>query len=207
MCGVLSDTSCEDRSMGFHSFLRLVGTVYFKKHLTAFLASGTKIPEQLHYSCMPETADEADHHAMWYKIIRSKISHRIITEEERMPSVSALEKHWFRSCWIHQMWQNCQANDVYSSLPSLLLSGWGYDNGKYLIEWIPREEMNYITDNIKFLVKGCSCKKGCKNKKCGCRKEGRHCKAGCECVNCTNLDSSLNSERKDTESDRFRQQR
>ena len=61
--------------------------------------------------------------------------------------------------------------------------------------------MNYITDNIKFLVKGCSCKKGCKNKKCGCRKEGRHCKAGCECVNCTYLDSSLNSKTKDTESD------
>ena len=176
MCEVLSDTSYEDRSMGFHSFLRLVGTVYFKKHLTAFLASGTKTPEQLYYSCMPETTDEADHHAMWYKIIRSKISHRIITEEERMPSISALEKHWFRSCWIHQMWHNCQANDVYSSLPSPLLSGWGYDNGKYLIEWILREEMNYMTDNIKFLVKGCSCKEGCKNKKCGCRKEGRHCK-------------------------------
>ena len=173
--------------MGFHSFLRLVGTVYFKKHLTAFLAGGTKTPEQLYYSYMPETTDKVDHHAMWYKIIGSKILDRIITKEERMPSVSAL-------CWIHQMWQNCLANDVYSSLPPLLLSGWEYDNGKYLIEWILRDEMNYIT------VKVCSCKKGCKNKKCECRKEGRHCKAGCECVNYTNLDSSSNLERKDTES-------
>ena len=44
----MSDTSYEDRSMGFHSFLRLVGTVYFKKHLTVFLAGGTKTPEQLY---------------------------------------------------------------------------------------------------------------------------------------------------------------
>ena len=40
---------------------------------------------------------------------------------------------------------------------------------------------------IEFLTKGCSCKKGCKTKQCGCRKTGRHCGPGCDCHGCTNL--------------------
>ena len=59
MYGVLSDTSNTDRAIGFYSFLRLVGTVYFKKHLTAFVASGIKTPEQLYYSCLPDTTNQA----------------------------------------------------------------------------------------------------------------------------------------------------
>ena len=44
-----------------------------------------------------------------------------------------------------------------------------------------------IKQTIDFLVKGCTCKRGCKSKQCGCRKKGKCCGPGCECQGCTNL--------------------
>ena len=44
-----------------------------------------------------------------------------------------------------------------------------------------------MQDTIGFLTKGCSCKHGCKTKRCGYRKKGRHCGPGCDCHGCTNL--------------------
>ena len=34
--------------------------------------------------------------------------------------------------------------------------------------------------------KGCKCKTGCRNKRCGCRGKEKTCSVGCECINCTN---------------------
>ena len=47
--------------------------------------------------------------------------------------------------------------------------------------------MNKIRGTIKFLTKGCSCKKGCATNSCGCKKKSNHCGPGCECQGCTNL--------------------
>ena len=47
-----------------------------------------------------------------------------------------------------------------------------------------------IKDNIEFLTKGCSCTKGCRTLRCGCRKKQRSCGPGCLCQGCTNLNTS-----------------
>ena len=73
------------------------------------------------------------------------------------------------------MWQNSHVADVYSSLPSPLQSGWTIDEqGPYEVEWISKEEQQLIHTQISYLTKGCTCKNGCTNRKCGCRKDDRY---------------------------------
>ena len=79
---------------------------------------------------------------------------------------------WKRSCWISQMWQ--QSNQA--------------GDGQYIIDWESPEVQQQIKDNIEYLTKGCSCKKGCKNLKCGWRKKMRKCGPGCLCQSCMNID-------------------
>ena len=56
---------------------------------------------------------------------------------------------------------------------------------------------------IQFLIKGCSCKKGCISNNCGCRKKGIHCGPGCECQGCVNLptDEALSVDNNNNSSD------
>lgn len=49
--GLLSDFTIEKRDKGFMSFLRLIGTLYFKRHLASFACiSQVETPEQLYNS-------------------------------------------------------------------------------------------------------------------------------------------------------------
>ena len=36
------------------------------------------------------------------------------------------------------------------------------------------------------MLRGCSCKTGCKTRRCSCRKAERKCGPGCGCCNCEN---------------------
>ena len=101
-----------------------------------------------------------------------------MTEEDRVPSIGALHKHWSRSWWIHQMWYSSNVADVYGQLPPPENYGWINEEIKYNIEWMPEEERNCIGKKINYLMKGCGCKTGCISKRCGCRKEGRLCGPG-----------------------------
>ena len=76
---------------------------------------------------------------------------------------------------------------MYLQLPSPEDNGWKQDNGGYCMDWDCPNLQKEVQETINFLVKGCSCKKGCKTKQCGCRKKGHHCGPGCECQSCTNL--------------------
>ena len=54
MPGFLHNTTLTNRENGFLSFIRLTGTCYFKKHLTAFVAiKGHKTPTHLYNSLDP----------------------------------------------------------------------------------------------------------------------------------------------------------
>ena len=57
----------------------------------------------------------------------------------------------------------------------------------YTIDWEAGETTERIQATLDFLNKGCTCKTGCKTKRCRCRKQGRECGAGCECKGCTNI--------------------
>ena len=186
--GLLSQTGQSDQTKGFLAFLRLVGTAYFKKHLSAFITiHSAETPNHLFYSTQP-TLSQEKRHIEWYNTIRSTVANRILNEEDRAPSHTALWRHWLRSCWIKQMWQHSRNTDPYGALPPPEQCGWSKDaDAKYAIVWDAPDVQSEVEDNIKFLTKGCSCKKGCKTKQCGCRRKSRMCGPGCECIACTNI--------------------
>ena len=104
MDGLLSDTSEERIEMGFLAFLRLIGTLYFKKHYAAMVSlKGTETPLQLFHAHPPST-DLKEQHLLWYNNIRQVVSDRITSEEERMPSPTSMWRHWLRACWVACMW-------------------------------------------------------------------------------------------------------
>lgn len=184
--GSLHDTSKGNN--GYLSFIRLVGTCYFKKHLAAFISLyNSESPVQLYNSLDPSLPDR-ERHELWLQTIRKTASDRIVHEEERVPSHTALWRHWLRSCWVSRMWQNSPLEDLYSTLPRPEDSGWiRQPNGTSTIDWEAPEVQEKIKMNIVFLLKGCSCRKGCNTKSCGCCKKDSFCGPGCECQGCTNL--------------------
>ncbi len=137
--------------------MRLVGTTYFKKHLSAFVTvKALDTPEQLFHS-IAITAIPDEQHKIWYKEIRTIISDRITNEEECPPSHTALWRHWLRSYWVCQMWKNSGKEQVYSDLSLPEQSGWERDkNGEYSVNWDSPEACKQVQETIEFLTKGCS---------------------------------------------------
>ena len=186
--GSLCDNSSErEIKTGFLSFVRLIGTLYFKKHLSAFVAlKCVQTPIQLFNSIAGDTVE--DRHELWYGNIRGIVSDRICSEEERMPSYTSLWRHWLRSCWVAQMWKHSPKIDIYSALPPPEASGWKKGStGSYEIDWDCSDFQTNVQETINYLTKGCTCKKGCKTKQCSCKKNGRNCGPGCQCQGCTNV--------------------
>ena len=65
------------------------------------------------------------------------------------------------------MWKNSILPDIYSSLPPLEENGWICESdGTYAIDWEAAKVQKIIQGTIDFLLKGCSCKKGCKSYLC-----------------------------------------
>ena len=97
--GTLADVSLtgDTYRAGFLSFLRLIGTVYFKKHNTGF-----DIPSPVtHYNKFLEChSTTLTIHANWLEDIRQNIWDRISFENDMMPSLDVLWRHWLRSCWV-----------------------------------------------------------------------------------------------------------
>ena len=122
--GSLHQTDATNREQGFLSFIRLVGTCYFKKHIAAFIANYEySTPIQL-YNSIDKSLPTEERHQGWLQKIRLVVSNRILNEEDRVPSYTSLWRHWLRSCWVHQMWQQSVYPDMYSSLPLPEHSGW-----------------------------------------------------------------------------------
>jgi len=185
--GNLHETDFLSRERGFLAFLRLVGTCYFKRHYKAMVAIySTETPTQL-FNSIDDSLSPSQKHEAWLQKIRRAVSTVIINEEDRVPTYTSLWRHWMRACWVHQMWQQSHYANVYSSLPPPEQSGWKKNGSDYTIDWEADDVMEEIQETIKFLTKGCSCKKGCTNNNCGCKKRSNHCGPGCECVGCMNL--------------------
>ena len=161
--GSLHKTQPEYRGDGFLAFVRLIGTAYFKKHLAAFISLYKyETPKHLFTSLDP-SLDPYAKHEVWLQEIRSVVNDRITTEEEKVPSITSLWRHWIRSCWVAELWNNSIASDVYSTLSSPENSGWiCKPDGTYEIEWETAEVQAKIQSTIDFLLKGCNCKKAAK---------------------------------------------
>ena len=80
--GPLSDNDGKSEiKKGFLSFVRLIGTLYFKKHLSAFVAlKCVQTPVQLFNSIAGHTIEER--YELWYRNIQGIVSDRICSEEE-----------------------------------------------------------------------------------------------------------------------------
>ena len=202
--GLLCHYSEDNKAVGFLAFLRLIGSLYFKKHYSAVVSlKSVETPQQL-LNSFPSHS-EVDQHKAWFNAIRSIVSDRITNEEERMPSLTAMWRHWLRSCWVANMWYNSTEEDPFHDLPPPEQCGWCRDEqGAYKYDWECPEVTSRVTDTINFLTKGCSCKRGCQTNQCDCRRKKNTCGPGCQCQGCKNVATVTDIEREsvtDTESD------
>ncbi len=103
----------------FLAFLRLIGTVYFKKNGTGF---DTNSPENHFKSFITPSGTAHDTHIQWLEDIRETAWAHVTNENETVPSVDVLLRHWKRSCWIVDMWKQADLNTIH--LRDLASYGW-----------------------------------------------------------------------------------
>ena len=94
--GSLSDI--RDYKKGFLAFMRLVGTVYFKKH-----ASGFDTPSPSSHFLQFADTDPTVQHMHWIDDICQNIAYRTTFDTSMVPSTDALYFHWKRTCWVLDM--------------------------------------------------------------------------------------------------------
>ena len=159
--------------------MRLVASTYFNKHRQAF--SGMD-PPGLYLSF--QSQDTEDQHQMFYDHIREQIWSHITFEDEMPLSIEALERHWLRSIWTLDYWEQSEHNSVITLL--LTSFGWAIENNKLIVDWDSSENITAIKKRVSFLTNGCRCKTGCRTKRCKCVRNENHCGPGCSCNNCSN---------------------
>lgn len=190
MSGSLHQVGPNEITKGFLSFTRLIGSLYFNKHISSFATLYNHTTPHHSFNAIDPSLPLEERHKRWIQHIASVVAERITTEEQRMPSVTALWRHWKRSCWTLQLWLNSPQSDPYMYTPRPEESGWlALPDGTFGIDWEDSHVQSAIEHNIDFLMKGCSCKKGCTTTRCGCKKKSNHCGPGCECQGCNNLPS------------------
>ena len=178
--GTLADTDTDHLHAGFLAFIRLVGTTYFKKHISAFKYETSRA---LMNSLQESTVNVV--HQRWLDHIRDTVWEHIEFEDELPPSWEALWRHWLRSCWVSNLWGQASQNH-YQILP-LNDFGWKVSGDNLEIDWEDPQNVLNVQNRVKLLLKGCSCKKNsCINRRCGCVRGGKTCGPGCNCNNCEN---------------------
>ena len=164
------------------SFYRLIGSLYFTRHCSAFLPYVS--PEALFASISEE--DELKKHVSFLTEIREKQWERVVSEVEMMPNPEALKLHWKRCCWVYSYWKQSIQNNI--SFGLLTDFGWDIANNKLSFVWDLDINFQKVEKTVQWYTKGCGCKTGCLTNRCKCRKntEG-FCGPGCKCINCKNV--------------------
>ena len=167
--------------LGFLAFLRLIGTLYFKKYSIAF---SKNTPQTLFRKHTETSATTLEQHNKWLEDIRQTIWDRTQFEDEMLPSEDALLLHWKRVCWVLDMWR--QSNMPIMKLEPMIEHGWYYNGDELNYEWDSELNIAKIKSRVASMLKGCKCRTGCTTAICGCRKRDQHCSEGCDCIGCTN---------------------
>ena len=178
---MLTQCMCEtNMKYGFLVFVRLIGTIYFKKHIACFHHDSSRVL----YNSMP-CEDPDTQHRRWLSTISSTVWERVEFEDQLPPSWEALWRHWLRSCWVSNMWsQACCSSYTLQDISDI---GWKIRDGILEIDWDDPDNMELVRESVYILLKGCSCKKGCTSRRCSCVKADRKCGPGCRCSNCQNV--------------------
>ena len=175
---------------GFLAWLRLVGTVYFQKHKSAFPSHSS--PQSLFTSLQSPNRRVTEQHYCFIETIRSTVWERIVFEDHLIPSPDALKLHYRRSCWVMNYLKQSLSNNM-RPLP-ITSYGWKKDNTKVQVEWDSESNLREIRDRVTFLMRGCSCKRSkCKTKQCSCAKSNKPCGPGCSCSDCHNGEGTIYS--------------
>ena len=156
--GTLANVSFDHNlfETGFLAFLRLVGSVYLKKHTSGF--STTAPASHFNKFNNPSLTPLQQHHN-WLEDIRQNIWDRVQFENEIIPSTDALYRHWKRTCWVIDMWQ--QANKTGMVLKPLYGCGWKIDGDSLTFDWDSEGNIEAVKERIARLLKGCGCRTGC----------------------------------------------
>ena len=182
--GTLADTGLEGETYnnGFLAFLRLIGTVYFKKHATGF---ETPSPANHFQNFSSTHTTVQQQHKDWLEDIRQNIADRITFDNDMIPSIEALYYHWKRSCWVLHMWRQADKNNMV--LKPITEYSWTLSDNKLTVVWDTPENMQAIRDRVSLLLKGCKCVTCCTTRRCGCKRNNTQCSEGCQCINCLNM--------------------
>lgn len=105
--GSLANVTPQNADMGLLAFIRLVGSAYFKKHLTGFKHT---TPEALFHSVTGATQDVQ--HRDWLNIIQHTVWERTYDESHYIPSYEALTLHWKRCTWVAAYWKKATDNEI-----------------------------------------------------------------------------------------------
>ena len=194
--GSLADTDLhtENYKQGFLAFLRLVGTIYYKKHASAF-----DYPSPATHFLQFVDPTPLAHHTEWIDDVRQHIADRSMFDNDMLPTTDALFLHWKRSCWVLHMWAQADRNTM--DLKPLTEYGWNLTNNELKVTWDTEDNITKVRQRVSALLKGCKCTTGCKNKVCGCKKRETLCSEGCQCTNCENINSPSNHEPNDRQND------
>ena len=115
--GTLCDTCSDSWIFGFLSFVRLVGTVYLKKHLSSFKYGSPRALFDSYTSSGP-----ISQHKQWLESIRYTVWECIEFEAQLPPSWEVLWRYWLRCWWVAHFWSQA-ANNTYHFKP-LSEHGW-----------------------------------------------------------------------------------
>ena len=111
------------------------GHMLLQKNLSAFKVNSDSHQVPFHlYNSIDSTLPSRNKHELWLTEIHKVVGGRILNEEDRVPSITALWRHWLRSCWTSQLWHNSSV-DVYTSLPIPEESGWNESHDGYTFDW------------------------------------------------------------------------
>ena len=180
--GTLADVQfdSDQYKLGYLAFIRLIGTVYFKKYSSGFQ---TQSPSE-HFSKFKDKGlTVQEQHSKWLDDIRQTIWYRTKFENEMIASDEILMFHWKRSCWVLNMWKQADQNEMH--LQPMTSFGWRITDGILKIEWDTESNIKNIRERVHVLTKGYKCTTGCSTNRCSCRKNEKKCSVGCECTNCT----------------------
>ncbi len=180
---------------GFLSFGVLIGCQYFNGCSNFYAKINPDKTAQSYFKHLnnSNSAMNAKTLSNWLDGIRKATIELKKSEEFYLPSNGSLLLHWKRCCWVGQVWQQSTNNII--QYPDVSQWGWKYDeNNDLAIMWDSQANIDKIDTTLKLWTKGCSCKSGCKNRRCGCRnREGRSCGPGCSCKGlCANAPSDPN---------------
>ena len=136
--GSLVNTQLDETlKTGFLAILRPIGTVYFKKHASAF----DLLTPESHFKTFTCTSTEKQHHER-IDSIRQKSWERSVYESDTVPSTEALWRHWMRSCCVLDMWRQSHSSNM--NLALLTNFSWSETDSGIAIDWDSEDNLQAV---------------------------------------------------------------